>query len=522
MTNASDLVAQQDGMRRRLLGRAVAAASLMLAVCLAAMWVAAMLTFREEIVPEFRHQAQGVGADLVIQISRAQELGIPLGRLVGAQELFDTFLDNHARLDYVALRDTTGKTLFVSRRGAQQPGGSPAAIGVDPDRDVAIQIDVEGRRIGSLHVGVASLRTREFAQESLWYSVMLLLAGTVAAGCLLRGFIERAVAAPLALLQRLLTDFAAGNWGVRAERTGAPELRRVLGAINGALRQVAEHWRRVAWLAAEVGHSEARAQLAQAQLARVPGRVPAQEYVLPAPPGTLARTLLLFAGGSADQLIAWHAPQETGAALVLAELATLLLLTGFGPRLAAGIPHGVLFVAGCVTGAVGEAISSGAVTPQALVLGRAIAGLGVGLLVLACVLSSRVSREAGGRAPGTRELAAAVAAGIAGGAASGSLLVNYTGSEVTGYVAAALLLLLAPLGLRLTTRSVRARQRQLDAPMLALGAALGAAGVIGLAADRLLPDDIATPADLVALYGFVLLGSLAVTRTRAAQRRTVR
>ena len=64
-----------------------------------------MVTFHDEIVPEFRYQAQIVGSELANQVKRALELGIPLKSLVGTQALFDAFLDNHPRLAYVELWD---------------------------------------------------------------------------------------------------------------------------------------------------------------------------------------------------------------------------------------------------------------------------------------------------------------------------------------------------------------------------------------------------------------------------------
>lgn len=257
---------------RRLLLKAMMAALLLLAACTVASWYACTETFRGEIVPEFRRQAQNVSANLAYQVTRALGLGIPLNELVGVPQLFEAFLGNNPQLSYVELHDAQDRPLFAAHR--KEPDSVPAPhLSTAAERDVAIPIEVDDAKVATLHVGIATLHMAAFFTDSVWYLAMLGIGGAVVMVGALFLLIRRRVAAPLAEIDRVQRQFAGGDWAVRASVTGVPELRRVLVSLNGAFQQAAEQWRRVDWLANEVAAVDARlTQPARGIVDALPGK----------------------------------------------------------------------------------------------------------------------------------------------------------------------------------------------------------------------------------------------------------
>ena len=494
-------------MARRLLNRTIVTASALLALSVCTIWIASIATFYGEIVPEFRRQARAVGSDLVIQVRRALELGIPLTSLVGTQALFDSFLHNHPRLSYVELWDANQRPLYSAR-------DADADTRLDTRRDVAIPIELEGHLVGILHVGVRNLHRAEFMRQSIWYSIMLLVAALPIAAVVLAGFVHRLVAAPVTLMRRLSDTFASGSWGVTAEVVGAPEIQRALAAVNGAFRQVAERWHRIDWLAREITGSEDVVR-------RLPGRI-AGAKVLRVLRQNPPLTFVLFVACLPDQLTAWSAPLvaatltpsariETsiaGLSPVLTYIAMTLGFAALGGKLLARIRPNHLFVTGCTVSSAGELLSCVGGTLATLLLGRAMSAVGTVALVNACSTSARISHR------DSAQLMSASAA-VASGTALGYLVATYGSYSLALYSAVLLLLLVAPLGWTFRNNNVTRGHMSL-APLfvLALGSivAVLAANLNWLAIGE--PKHVAGSVVIYGLGMLALIWPLHQIRTR--------
>jgi hypothetical protein len=514
VTISPEPVAATRALARRLLVRALLGGSLLLALCTGAIWAAARDTFDAEIQSGFRIQAESVGAGLAGELARALRLGIPIGGLVGVQPLFARLLADHPALAYIILEDPEERTLFV----AVQPDLSAT---IDPRRDTALPILFDGEEVGTLHIGVRTLFHAEFAMTGAWQAALLLITAIALLAALLAALVERDVRAPLALLRRMRALFARGAWGVSATGAGAAEVRGVIAATNSAFDQMAEHRRRLDWLADEVAACEpALADRARASLRLLRGD--ATGPTLRGAPGAAAPALLACLACLADQLagsgvalaapaaeIATDLPPVALAGIVLAAwLGGLLVTTWLLLRFARRLRPALLFAVGALLAASGAALLIDALALDADLEGRALAGAGLACMLSACARAA--SRGAAG-------LTAGAASGVAAGAAIGALLaVNLgAGADIQGTILLALLLAAAspvlarsPGGMMGGAMGGAANNRRGGPLAVATGAAIIAA-VAGL----LLPDAPGWAPDsrmplAAAIAAFALLASL--------------
>ena len=515
MPTTHDVRSSPAGLTRRLLARSICASCLLLVLGMGVIWYAGQRTFYNEVVPEFRRQAQTVGADLAAQIRRAVDFGIPVDQLVGVPTLFEEFLKNHPRLAYVALDNPQGRLLF----SAHQPD---AARGPDPRRDVTISIDIEDRLIGTLHVGVRTLHRAEFLRLDLWHALILLVVALAAVAWAQAVLIRRDVLEPVTLVRLLCAAFARGSWNVQARELGAPETRAALAALNGAFDQIAERRRRIEWLASEVVDCASdRAEPIESLLGTLPDATPVRTRLLAPPDSVLSPAFLFFLVCLADQLVAWSVPL-TGRPAGTLPAGTWPVTAGLAALVAASLLQGavarlsrpaLLFAACALLVAAGEALCLVRPAGMTLLTGRAAAAFGIAVLAIVCGCCTRAGARNGA-------MLTATASSVLVGAAAGPLLAEQLGGASCLIAAIFISLLVAPLGLNLQSsagvpRGRRGRAARVTAPL----AALAGASLVALAAAWLPGRGSAmVVSTAVAGYGLAVLGLVHRPRLAVAPR----
>ncbi|MFO1026765.1 MAG: hypothetical protein U1E70_16465 [Acetobacteraceae bacterium] len=456
-------------LTRLLRLRTIGVAWGVLAICLAILWLASVYTFRNDVAPAFRRQAETTGKGLAAHIARALEPDMTLASSGGVGPLLNAFVARHPGIAYAELRDSRQGPLYAARR-------ADVEVQLDGPWDVAIPVLMDSRPVATLHLGVRILQDSALLRQTAWDALLLLIAVAPALAVVLVAFINRAMAVPSCRLQRLYAQLNAGDWTTRAGHAGAPELHSALAAVDMALERVAARRARTEWLAREV--AAIRPRLA-AQSRELVGSLP---YTPQARAGPLARSdaqsrvMALYLALLADQLAGGVILLRPGGPLAAAVYAAGIL---FCPtRLARRMAPAATFALGCLMASAGNSLAWTADATPLLLLGRALAGCGIALLL--------GDRAVAGLPHGSfgRTCALMAVAASVSGTAAGSLLTTYIGPAAAVYISAAGTLLVASMALLDWWRTPDAGDRR-ERPAWVARAVIAGSGAVALAAAKL-------------------------------------
>lgn len=149
--------------------------SLVILVGMAGFGAYVVRAFQESLAPELDRRAALIGTAIRDDIDRALSFGIPLDRMVGVEAYFRSHLEAFPELEYLAIRDVEGATVFV--RGVE-PGHEEAPTASSVVH--AFPIEVADGPAATVEVGVDASFARSRLRDVALDVVVILLVAVVA------------------------------------------------------------------------------------------------------------------------------------------------------------------------------------------------------------------------------------------------------------------------------------------------------------------------------------------------------
>ncbi|MDO9502509.1 MFS transporter [Falsiroseomonas sp.] len=436
---------------RRLVGRVVAVAVLLLTMAVGFVSHTALRSFEAELRPELEREATIVGSIGAGTLQRALDLGVPFAGLSGLEEYLTSLLAARQGLAYVLLTDATGQRIAGAGETSADFAGLQAGTAA-PERgalmrllggsyDAALPVLENGVVAGWLHVGIARARLDTALDDMRWDVLIVLLVVLLATTEFLRFVLSRTVAAPIGMVLRLQSRLAGGDWTLRAPGDIGAEAGRVARHLNVLVRRMNDRWDRLCWMAAQSGAAARAGAVLDGVRERLRFGVAAVQEGLGA--GAASARLPLFLFVFAEQLSTSFNPIFAlelaggqggimGAALpIVAFVAAVALFTPFGGGVVARHgPRDALLI-GLLPAALGHVGAALATDLTTLAIARAVCGAGYAIVTIACQVhlaqeapQGRVARSLGG-------FTAAVMTGAVCGTAIGAVLADRVGFRVT-------------------------------------------------------------------------------------------
>lgn len=225
---------------------------------LAGLSVYALHAFERSLLPQLDQKILAVGAAVEARLERALGYGIPLERLPGVAEFFDTVLDAAPDLAYLAVTRPEGAVLFqrgtaptadALARATARVLESPAlfresvmaleppqtARRLDAFHNLTWPLDADGTVMGVLHVGADARFVARQLQEILFDIVIVFLIAVLVAFELLPLIAHQTLIDPLRRLEDALRRIAAGDL-----RQTLIARRDAIGRLTDALNRLVE------------------------------------------------------------------------------------------------------------------------------------------------------------------------------------------------------------------------------------------------------------------------------------------
>jgi MFS family permease len=398
------------------------------------------------IEPEIANRTILMGTVINNNIQRAVSAGVPLGKLVGAEQYFGNFLREFPEVAYIGV--ATGRIILEAGKRQENIYG-PRRSSKDV---VAYPIKSNGEQIGYIIIDVdTGYIAREFENVLLDLAVVALVAILLAFEVLVV-MMSVSLTAPFNRLQQLVTLQAGGDFSKRIEVRG----KHAVDLIGAHLSERAELLHRSfarAWSTITPGHDDERSRSLNALKSRFGLSANRPNLMTFSYLNDIRLPLFLFA--AADQLPLAFFPLFTRAAdnpLSWLDLGVVisLPLAGYLIAIMAGSPysrpladrfgHRKLILLAMVTNIaahVGLYLSTNVIE---IVLFRTVAGFGYAIVTLACqdYVLDVVSKEQRTRSLGI--YSGVLFAGIFCGTAMGGVLADRLGQDSVFLVSAALVL----------------------------------------------------------------------------------
>lgn len=207
--------------------------------------------FEREAEPVINQKSAVLARSLERKLARAVELGVPLDRLRGMDELLGGLKAGNPEVAYLTVTDPAGRLLHGNGEGGVEPAafaaaaqaarmseGGEASLAVGGFRHTAVTLSAAGRLVAVAHVGVrgdyVSGRMREIAYDIATVLVVSLLATLE----VLVIVVATRIAVPMRLLKRIAAAGEAGDFRLRNGFRGGDEIGRLGQLLNSSLDQV--------------------------------------------------------------------------------------------------------------------------------------------------------------------------------------------------------------------------------------------------------------------------------------------
>ncbi len=390
---------------------------------LAALATITVNTFTDELRPLVQRKAETVGRIMAAQIERAVEAGVPIAELAGLDAFVMQHLVDHPEIHGVVLRDIGGVDVY--RRTYDT-----ATSEHGDDDHLTFPIAPGGELRGTLMVDVDHGFVQQALDDLLYevlsiFGVALLLTVEIVAAILLIHVVE-----PMRQFQTLVRQAREGQFTHFAVQSARDELGRAVAGLNRMINRFHARFAVVAEAATAAGQAlpdQARGRLdALAARLGTPGQGPQRLLLLDPTDVRLPLFIFFFATELSRPflpLFAGDLPQDVpwvsqGIAIALPMTSYVLvsaLLTPvagawtdrYGPK--------TLFLAGLVPTALSLVGQGLADTLTALILWRAVEGIGFALVSIAALGYIQTVTTEDNRARGSVTYTAAfVTAGICG------------------------------------------------------------------------------------------------------------
>lgn len=434
----------------------------------------ALSDFEQGMIPELDRKAAAVGRDVAGQVERAVGLGIPLDRLVGMEEFLAPLLSANPEIRYLAVTDDLGRVLFLNgaERSVLEPYYRTADFDIEAEGrkaviddyvDLALPVIVHETRVGQVHVGFG----QNYVHDQLFE--ILIDVGVVVAVLLIVAFeillfvVFFNITGPMKLISHVMDQARRGDFSRTLTVASQDEVGQFMRALNVAIRQADELYRRLIAYVDEVKSAHFDKGVVE-RVATVEARVRFLFRFSPsgAPVpynesrGTDIR-LPLFLFVFAEELSRSFMPLFIGGLLrpvpaLTPEMVTAIPIAVFMLCIAVATPFGGLlterlgarrvFMIGLVPAVLGYVMTAMAQSVFDLVLWRAATGVGYAMVTMACqgYISKSVLDSQGG-AKGLGVFVGAVLLASVCGTAIGGILADRFGFAATFFVSAGLAML---------------------------------------------------------------------------------
>ena len=403
-------------------------------------------TVNRSIEPEIANRTTLMGTVINNNVQRAVSAGVPLGKLVGAEQYFGNFLQEFPEVAYIGV--ATGRIILEAGKRQDDVYG-PRRSSKDV---VAFPIKSNGEQIGYIIIDVdTGYIAREFENVLLDLAVVALVAILLAFEVLVV-MTSVSLTAPFNRLQHLVTLQAAGDFSKRIEARGKHAVDMIGSVLSERAEMLHRAFRR-AWATAARGDSDDRSRSLNDLGSRFGLSTHRPNLMVFSYLNDIRLPLFLFA--AADELPLAFFPLFTRAAsnpLSWLDLGVVisLPLAGYLIAIMAGSPYArpladrfghrkliLLAAVPTIAAHVGLYLSTNVIE---IVLFRTVAGFGYAIVTLACqdYVLDLVPKEQRTRSLGI--YSGVLFAGIFSGTAMGGVLADRLGQDTVFLVSAVLVL----------------------------------------------------------------------------------
>ena len=222
-----------DEIFRSVVIRLVVVAAVLLLVGQAAVSFLSARSFEQNLLPEVEAKARISGELAAAQISRAVELGIPLGSLVGMVEFLDGWIEENPSLAYLRVSPPGGAVLYSDSSGLPAGGGDDAGT-----RALVVPVISNGSHVADVHVGMKGSEAPSVLLDLRFEIATVLFVSLLIAIEFLLIFGLARLSAPTRFVRQSLEAAAKGDFTQFMGIRGQNEIGRIVASYNAAIRRL--------------------------------------------------------------------------------------------------------------------------------------------------------------------------------------------------------------------------------------------------------------------------------------------
>jgi predicted MFS family arabinose efflux permease/HAMP domain-containing protein len=208
---------------KRLQIRLVALVAMMMVLSVLLLSWFALQHFRRDLPPQMAQTVTAVSQAAAGVLQKAYEYGVPLDRMVGADEFLDTVRKDNPDIAYILVTDQRGKVLFHSGyeglmhrseldMAIAHPGSDVATETTGSYFNTSVPLVFQHQRLGTLHLGQSVVLVRERLQEVSYDVITVLVVASLIALELLRFVLTFVIATPAQATRQFLARVRAGDF----------------------------------------------------------------------------------------------------------------------------------------------------------------------------------------------------------------------------------------------------------------------------------------------------------------------
>ncbi len=464
--------------RRVVNGLLATAVALLLA---SALWMShqALDTLDEVLVPEFDRDAELVARTISSELERADALGIPFEAMRGVERFLAEYRQRHSAIVYIAVTGPNQTVAYSSGTRIEElqaaiAAGSLAELDSAPRildlrsvRNASFPLRRGEETYARLQIGMDRAYAEEQIADIHWDVLVVLIVSLLITFELLVFVVDRNVLTPLRLIQRTVSDAAAGDWTLRPRsRLRKDEIGRVIAALDDLSRRIGQAYERINHTLAglrripeqlavrlEGLRSSVRLGMADETARTIPSRADVRlplfifvfaEELSRAFLPLYAETLYL----PLDQVVPFLGvellPRDVVIGLpIVVFMAFVALATPFGGNWVARFGPRRVFLAGIVPALIGYAGTAAALTVYDLLIWRSLSAVGYAIVTIAAQGYLAATAEPGQRARSMAVFVAAITTAVICGSSIGAVLADHIGYRATFAVSTLLVLIAA-------------------------------------------------------------------------------
>jgi predicted MFS family arabinose efflux permease/HAMP domain-containing protein len=213
----------------------------------------ALRHFREDLPPQMAHTVTAVSQSAAGVMEKAYEYGVPLEKMVGAEEFLAAVRKDNPDIAYILVSDAHDRVLFQS--GYSDLADRP---NLELDRRTSTEVVTETigeyfntsvplvfkhQWVGTLHLGQPSVLVRHKLQDVSWDVVTVLVVAGLIALELLRFVLTFVIATPAAVTADFLARVRQGDFSVYLPDDHLGGIGQLSSRLNAIVARINERYR---------------------------------------------------------------------------------------------------------------------------------------------------------------------------------------------------------------------------------------------------------------------------------------